>query len=194
MGYVKRPTLLNFQRPPLIHPQVGVIILETGSTFNSFFNRQLLENIQACDEIRAYSNGGHMDYFEDRVVSILPALSAYHNHDSLANIISLSEVAQYYRVVMDTEQSNSITVLVSDTHCITFNKAGRGLYAFDTASKPKPISLSPHVCMFSTVAANKESYSLAEVQGAENASIGVGFLTHILTSILHVRNGACRGV
>ena len=89
---------------------VTVIILDTGSTFNSFFNRQLLGNMQTCDEIRAYSNGGHMDYFEDGVVSILPALSAYHNHDSLANIISLSEVAQYYRVVMDTEQSNSITV------------------------------------------------------------------------------------
>jgi len=147
----------------------STMILDTGSTFNSFFNRRLLGNIQTCDGIRAYSNGGHLDYFEDGIVTTLPALSAYYNPDSLANILSLSEVARYYRVVMDTEQSNCITVLLSGSHCITFLKIGRGLYAYDTANKPKSISETPHVCMFSTVAANKESYSLAEVQGAENA-------------------------
>ena len=146
-----------------------VLILDTGSTFNSFFNRRLLEDIQLCDEIRAYSNGGYMDYFEDGVVSVLPALSAYYNPDSLANILSLSEVAQFYRVIMDTERSNSITVILSDLLYITFDKAGQGLYAYDTAVKPKAVSESPHFCMFTTVAANKDSYSLAEVQGAETA-------------------------
>ena len=110
-----------------------------------------------------------MDYFEDGVVSVLPALYVYHNPDSLANIISLSEVAQFYRVVMDTERSNSITIMLSTTHCITFNKVRQGLYAYDTAVKPKTISETPHICMFSTIAANKESYRLAEVQGAEEA-------------------------
>ena len=112
-----------------------------------------------------------MDYEHGGVVSVLPALDAYYNPDSLANILSLSEVSQYYRVTMDTEQSHSMTVFVSGTHCITFDKVGRGLYAYNAVHKPKPISEHPHACMFSTVEANKESYSLTEVQGAENASM-----------------------
>jgi hypothetical protein len=147
----------------------STIILDTGSTFNSFFNRQLLANVQVCEGIRAYSNGGYMDYEEGGVVSVLPALNAYYNPDSLANILSLSEVSQYYRVTMDTEQSHSMTVFISGTHCITFDKVGRGLYAYNSTHKPKPIIETPHACLFSTVAANKESYSLAEVQGAEDA-------------------------
>lgn len=72
---------------------------------------------------------------------------------------------------MDTEQSDSMTAFTSDTHCITFATVGRCLYAYNTATKPKLISETSHVCMFFTVAANKESYSFTKVQGAENARI-----------------------
>jgi len=145
-----------------------VIILDTGSTFNSFFNRQLLENIQVCNGIRAYSNGGSMDYSVNGSVQILPALKAYYNEDSLANILSMAEVAKFYRVRMDSEQNNSIYVYISDTQYLEFTCLGRGLYCFDTVLKPKTIT-PEHTCLFSTVAANKECYSLSEVQGAENA-------------------------
>ena len=110
-----------------------------------------------------------MDYTESGVVSVLPSLDAFYNPDSLANILSLSEISQYYRVTMDTKESNSITVFISATHCLPFLKIRQGLYAYDTAGSPKIISQRPHVCMFSTVAANRESYSATEVQGAENA-------------------------
>ena len=85
-----------------------VIIIDTGSTFNSFFNRQLLANIQVCNGIRVYSNGGSMDYSVNGSVNILPAVKAYYNKDSLANILSMAEVAKYYRVCMDSKQGNII--------------------------------------------------------------------------------------
>ena len=113
-----------------------------------------------------------MDYSESGVVFVLPRLDAFYNPDSLANILSLSEISQYYRVIMDTEESNSITVFISATHCLTLSKIGQGLYTYDTAGRPKLVKLLSQrqpICMFSTVAANRESYSIAEVQGAENA-------------------------
>ena len=79
-----------------------LLIIDTGSTFNSFSNRRLLENITKCDGIRAYSNGGHLDYYEAGTIHLFPALRAFTNPKSLANIISYSELSKYYRVVVDT--------------------------------------------------------------------------------------------
>lgn len=56
-------------------------------------------------------------------VSILPALMAYHNDYSLANILSMKEVAKYYRVIMDTEH-NSISVFVYNTEYLEFEQIG----------------------------------------------------------------------
>jgi hypothetical protein len=86
----------SFNQTHLGGLSITTIIIDTGSTFNSFFNRRLLENIQVCSGIRAYSNGGSMDYHENGCVSILPALTAYHNGNSLANILSMNEVTKYY--------------------------------------------------------------------------------------------------
>ena len=166
----ERSMYLNFNQTHLGGLSISTILIDTGSTFNSFFNRQLLGNIKLCNGIWAYSNGGSMDYNECGDVSILPALTAYHNPDSLANILSMKEVAKYYRVVMDTEQNNSIFVFISETEYLQFDQIGNGLYCFDTLSKTKQITELPlHTCFFSTVAANKASYSLREVQGAELA-------------------------
>ena len=49
-----------------------------------------------------------------------------------------------------------------------FKCLGRELYCFDTVLGPKTIKPKP-TYFFSTVAANKECYSLSEVQGAESA-------------------------
>ena len=49
-----------------------------------------------------------------------------------------------------------------------FKCLGRELYCFDTVLEPETIK-PKHTYFFSTVAANKECYSLSEVQGAENA-------------------------
>jgi len=88
-----------------------------------------------------------MDYHERGDVSILPALTAYHNDDSLANILSMKEVAKYYRVVMDTEQRNSIYIFISAPEYFEFEQIGNGLYWFDT----QPKTTDTHTCLFSAV-------------------------------------------
>ena len=64
----------NFNQVHLGGLPLTVVIINTGSTFNSFFNRRLLANIQVRNGIRAYSNGGSMDYSINGSVNICQRL------------------------------------------------------------------------------------------------------------------------
>ena len=52
--------------------------------------------------LHVYSNWGHMDYTMRGILDILP-MYIYVNSNSMANIISLKEMADSFRVTMDTK-------------------------------------------------------------------------------------------
>ena len=97
------------QSQPKLPPTL--IIIDTGSTFSSFFNRRLMKGVNVCGTIRGHTNGGFMDYNEKGDIELLPAIQAYHNSDSLANIISMSDLTRYYRVFKDSNYSSSFLYL-----------------------------------------------------------------------------------
>ena len=66
------------------------ILINSGSTFNSFNSESLLSDVTSCDGMRAYSNGGSLDYHAIGSVNKFPTISAYFNPHSLANILSLA--------------------------------------------------------------------------------------------------------
>ena len=43
-----------------------LIIVDTGSTFSSFFNRGLMDGVGVCLPIRGHTNGGFLDYNKGR--------------------------------------------------------------------------------------------------------------------------------
>jgi len=73
-----------------------------------------------------------LDCDQDAGVNVLPALRAYHNEDSLANILALSSVTACYRVVMDSEAADALFVHVEEHKVLRFEKCGNGLYFLDT--------------------------------------------------------------
>ena len=149
------------------------ILIDSGSTFNSFMNPNLLGTITMCEEMRAYSNGGHLDYDKDAGVNVLPALRAYHNKDSLANILALSSVTACYRVVMDSEAADALFVHVEEHKVLRFEKCGNGFYFLDTTkdTNTNEAVTDYSVSFFSTVASNKEYFSRREIEGADTARI-----------------------
>ena len=59
--------------------------------------------------LRVYSNGCHMDYTMRGILGIFP-MEIYINDNSMANILSLKEVSDYFCVAMDTKEDHKILV------------------------------------------------------------------------------------
>ena len=111
------------------------VLIDSGSSFNSFNDSSLLSDIGSCDEMRAYSNGGHLDYEENGTVTFLPEIDAYYNKNSLANILALSSVTKYYRVTMDSAKADRLLVHLAADETLCFEKCGNGLYFLNMDGK-----------------------------------------------------------
>ena len=129
----------NFLSPTLI-------IIDTGSTFSSFFNLEQVAKIRVCDGIRAYSNGGSLDYTKKGNVKILPKLEAYVNGNSLANILGMNDIVASYRVTFDSLHGNFFVIHLSDTEVMIFKRLANGLYGFDTSVDEVSWKIFPNSC------------------------------------------------
>ena len=129
----------NFLSPTLI-------ILDTGSTFSSFFNLEQMVKIRVCKGIRADSNGGSLDYTKKGNVKVLPKLEAYVNGNPLANILGMSDIVANYRVTFDSLNGNFFAVHISDSEVMVFKRLSNGLYGFDTSvDKVEPFIPDTHL-------------------------------------------------
>lgn len=132
-----------------------------------------MDGVGVCLPIRGHTNGGFLDYKEKGCIKLLPALNAYFNSKSLANILSMADLERYYRVFKDSKTSSSFFVHASEDTIFEFKQLSNGLYGFDVDSSSNlncvHTPTSSHHLFFSTVKANKKFFSNAEVEGAENA-------------------------
>ena len=74
-------------------------------------NKNLVENINACKDTevtRVYTNGGHVDYTRKAKLQILP-FEVFFNESSMANILSLKDVAFKFKITMDTSIDRAMT-------------------------------------------------------------------------------------
>ncbi len=106
------------------------VLLDTGSTCSMFKNPHLLTNIRTSkDVLRAVTNGGHQD--SNMKGSFDGFFEVWFNPSSILNILSLSQVTERYRVIMDTFDEDAIKVKVNKKRTLTFKCVGRGLYICD---------------------------------------------------------------
>ena len=145
------------------------LLIDTGSTFNSVKNKDLINNIKDCDPMNSLANGGSMVYNKVGTLNLLQNISVYYNPESIANILSMAHVTSTYRVTMDSDVEDAIFVHIGDNETLKFTRCGNGLYYYDTNSKTKQ-TVAPYI-LFSTVAANKQYYTSREIQGADEARI-----------------------
>ena len=108
------------------------MIIDTGSIFNSFCNRRLLSGLQRCQGIRAISNGGAIEYNHHGPTNILPAINAYFNVASLANILSFYDVRKKYHIKYDSKKEDSFLLHLNGSQVLRFKAIAQGLYYIDT--------------------------------------------------------------
>jgi hypothetical protein len=141
----------------------GSIIVDSGSTFNCFRERNLISNIHSCDPFSTLSNGGGMTYTKKGTVTVFQELDCYYNPECLVNIISLDCLQTKYHTTFDSEKKNAFTVEVSDVLTITFEGFGSGLYFVNLNN---PVNAYP-LSLLNTVTENKQFFSRREIEGAE---------------------------
>lgn len=106
------------------------LLLDSCSTVscmkNEFFVSKVTQR-SLDDSLRVHTNGGHQDYRMTGTLKILP-LEVYVNPTSMANIVSLKDVYEKYRVTMDTEADPSMLVHHEDGKAYRFKSCGKGLF------------------------------------------------------------------
>ena len=131
----------------------------------------LIQDVQPSDNpIRVYTNGGFQDYSKQGMLTLFD-FEIFYNSSSLANILSLSEVAAKYRITMDTDASPSIRVHLDYDHVVIFEQCGSGLYFYDTANTDNTKHLVSKYSFLSTVASNKQYFTRREIDQADKAHI-----------------------
>ena len=87
----------------------------------------------------------------------------------MANMLSLLQVSQSFRVTMDMVVDPAILVHVGNDDVIKFNKCRSGLYYYDTSNSYNSTLMG--YSFLAMVKSNKEYFSRREIEGADKAHI-----------------------
>ena len=158
------------------------ILLDTCSTHCVGCNKDLIHDIRKCtkDEVLCIeTNGGSLIYEHVGICSLAP-VKMFYNPNSIANVLSLSMVADIpgVKIVMDSEAERSIKVIFGDETNLVFKECKDGLYFFDTnTARTNPTNapvndyssynlLNSHI---NSIENNKKIFSKKQVQKAIEA-------------------------
>ena len=165
------------------------LLLDTCSTVSVCCNKDMVTGIKPCGDdgpLRITTNGGAQAFYNTATLKMLP-MTVHFNAKSLANILSLSDVANLpgARLTMDTDIERAI-VLHYNNKQIRFRECYDGLYYLDVRhikdiTEPThsdhndsnacviPYSNSSSKQFLQTVHNNSQLYTKKEIKGARNA-------------------------
>jgi len=149
------------------------VLLDSQSTVSVFKNPDFLTNIKEKDgdHLKVYTNGGFQ--ISKMVGTIKEYGEVWYNEESLANILSLTQVRLRCRVTMDTSIEACMNVHRKDGSIMKFTEYRNGMYKFDAAAR-KPINTSNKAVTFYSspdfvCKENKRLYTQREIEGANKA-------------------------
>ena len=158
------------------------ILLDTCSTVSVFCNEHLLHDISNCkpgDGITVITNGGSEVFRKHGTLNLLP-LKVHFNAESLANIVSLSDIANLEgaRLTMDTNVARAINLHINGV-TLQFKECSDGLYYYNTKEASSSYSNPSNAMVVTnyspsfvqTVHANKLLYNKRDIQGADQARL-----------------------
>ena len=91
----------------------------------------------------------------------------WYKANSIANILSMSEVAQDWHLTMDTSVENAIWLHREDGQILKFVECAGGLYDHDRSNSSHKINI--HIVNTQTVESCKSEYTLLQVAWADRA-------------------------
>jgi hypothetical protein len=157
------------------------ILLDTCSTVSVCCNPKLVDNITPVandDGMTIVTNGGSQFFDKTADLKLLP-LKVHFKQDSLANILSLSDVAnlQGARITMDSEVEHAILLHYKE-RVYKFRECRDGLYFLDTnANNYSNQTITAYsdptkqASFVQTVNSNKEFYTKSEIARANKAQL-----------------------
>ena len=169
------------------------LLLDSESNVNLFCNPNLVTDISKVtngEGLVLSSNGGTQDSEKQAKFG---DLTVWFNTNSLANILSLSIVAEHFRVTMDTFVDNSFLVHLNDNIKLKFCCHTNGLYYCDTRNIFKDDlhtafsffqKIYHKTCNLQTVKDNKDKYTQREIRKADEARQLSRVLCHPEQSVL----------
>ena len=166
------------------------LLLDSESNVDIFCNPSLVTDIVRVtngEKLVLTSNGGTQD--SDKKARF-GDMTVWFNINSIANILSLSSVAEHFRVTMDTHVDNSFLVHLSDNIKLKFSCHSNGLYYCDTKNILKDdlhaafSFFQTAYCNLQTVKGNKSKYSKREIRKADEARQLSRVLGHPEQSVL----------
>ena len=141
------------------------ILLDSQSTVSIFSSKHLVKNIRPCEEgqsVRCYCNGGYQD--TDEMATILGFGDVYYNPDSIANILSLAQVAKLYPITFDSNEEDAFLVHKNDGSVLKFIKSKKGLYYYDVRNAKRKETL-----LLNSVDDNETLFSKRQLKRAKLA-------------------------
>ena len=147
------------------------LLLDTCSTCSVINNKDLVKNLRVCNEdeiLDVHTNGGIKKFKEVGTLKLFP-ITVHYSDSSLANILSLNDIAALkgVHITMDTRIQRDICVHFED-QIMTFRPCKNGLYFFDMNKLKNKDTISTY-SFLATVKQNSEFFSPQEIQGAKDA-------------------------
>ena len=155
------------------------LLLDTCSTHCVGCNPALFENIRNCSDeevLHIETNGGSLVYDKIGISNFL-GVSMHYNPGSIANVLSLSTVANIpgCRLTMDTEVEKAIVINMENGNELKFVECANGLYYYDTTNFNNKNTIN-HYSNFdnynffiNSVVNNKKSYNKKDIAKANEA-------------------------
>ena len=153
------------------------ILLDTCSTDSVFCESKFLSNISKCkkdDSLEIISNGGTVRYDMKATFDLLK-LPVYYNKNSLANVLSFTQVASLpgVSITTDTSVERSMNVHIGN-NILKFKECNQGLYYLDLENYKLNNSIndyfsSTNISLLQSVNKSKDLYTKKQVRLAELA-------------------------
>jgi hypothetical protein len=152
------------------HLNPNWVLLDSESTDHIFCNRDLLTDVKPTTDgefLKLHTSAGTIDTHQR---GLFGSFNVWYNPDCIANVLSLAQVTDQFRVTMDTAIKNSLNVHISENHMIEFKRVIPGLYLFDT-SDVDIYKLKEAFSFLNTVSQNKSYFKKRDVRKADDAII-----------------------
>ena len=144
------------------------ILLDTGSIFSVFKNRDMLFNVRNSNRfLKAFTNGGRQD--SDKVADLPGFFTVWYNPASMINILSWTNISKRFRITADTSLGKFITVHLSQSRKMTFEEVTSDLYLFRNPGMFTTTNKISGYTYLMLAEARLQDFTKHEIQGAVRA-------------------------
>ena len=152
-----------------VTPAYHRILLDSGSTINTFKDRELVNDLHTVnDGLVVLTNGGTTPYTEKGTFGAMK--NVWFHSNGLENIISLALLQEVAKVSYDSSADAAFVATFTSGHVWRFKQTVNGLFIYEHVNKNNTTNENVlDYCLISTVGDNEKQFHRREVEAAQKA-------------------------